>query len=178
MDKLNVLLILGTDRENSMSSKAWRAVEKELRSRDDLELKLADPRELQVTYNKKNPLYNEMAAWADAYFIVSPEYNHGYPGTLKTLFDSDLENYFHKAVAFAGVSDGPNGGARVIEQLVGVVKPAKLSPIRYDVNFREAPRLFDAEGNLTDDKIKEYIHSTTDELLWVAKALKWGRENL
>jgi NAD(P)H-dependent FMN reductase len=38
--------------------------------------------------------------------IVTPEYNHGYPGLLKHVLDSNLKEYIHKAVGLCGVSAG------------------------------------------------------------------------
>ena len=48
---------------------------------------------------------------SDALVIVAPEYNHGYPGMLKHVLDTNLHEYVHKAVGVVGVSAG-FGGAR------------------------------------------------------------------
>jgi NAD(P)H-dependent FMN reductase len=48
---------------------------------------------------------------SDALVIVAPVYNHGYPGLLKHVLDTNLHEYLHKAVGVVGVSAG-FGGAR------------------------------------------------------------------
>ena len=112
------------------------------------------------------------------FFIVVPEYNHSFPGTLKRLLDSELQNYNHKAVAFAGVSAGPWGGTRAVESLVNVVRELGLAATHADANFPTVQNLFDEKGNLIDDKYVSRVQKSFRELIWMSKALKWGRENL
>jgi NAD(P)H-dependent FMN reductase len=77
---------------------------------------------------------------ADALVIVSPEYNHGYSGLLKHVLDSCLKEYIHKAVGIVGVSAGPFGGTRVIENLLPVMRELGLVTIFWDVNFSSESR--------------------------------------
>ena len=72
---------------------------------------------------------------ADALVLVSPEYNHGYPGLLKHVLDTSLKEYIHKAVGVAGVSAGVFGGARAIQNLIPVLRELGLVTIFWDVNF-------------------------------------------
>src|SRR5690606_19125789 len=103
---------------------------------------------------------------------------HGYPGFLKSLLDTEFGNYKRKAVAFAGVSDGGFGGTRAIESLTSVVKTLGLSTVRPDVNVSFVDKKFDEQGDLVDESILERIDAVYVELVWMANALKWGRENL
>ena len=66
---------------------------------------------------------------------MTPEYNHGYPGLLKHALDMNLKEYIHKAVRICGVSAGPFGGARVIENLAPVMRELGFVIIFEDVNF-------------------------------------------
>lgn len=66
---------------------------------------------------------------ADAYLVISPEYNGGYPGELKLFLDSFYMEYLGKPVGFVGVSSGNTGGARAVEQLKLVCLKANLIPI-------------------------------------------------
>lgn len=54
---------------------------------------------------------------ADGLVIVSPEYNHGYPGEMKLMLDQLYKEYNRKPVGICGVSSGALGGARMVEQL-------------------------------------------------------------
>ena len=72
---------------------------------------------------------------ADALVLVVPEYNHGYPGLLKHVLDTNLHEYIHKAVGVAGVSAGIFGGARAIQNIIPVLRELGLVTIFWDVNF-------------------------------------------
>ena len=85
---------------------------------------------------------------ADAFIIVAPEYNHGYPGLLKHVLDTNLKEYIHKAVGICGVSAGRFGGTRVIQNLLPVMRELGLVTIFWDGNFSGVQKLFDADGTI------------------------------
>lgn len=115
---------------------------------------------------------------ADAYVIVSPEYNHGYPGSLKYLLDLNLKEYIHKPVALVGVSSGPWGGVRVIEQLVQVVRELGMAVTFTDTQVTNVKNEI-KDGKFTDpDKWRKRIERSIQELKWMAQTLKYGRENI
>ena len=127
MPKLYIPVLAGTTRDQRKSIFAARLVAEIGNTFDDVEAEVIDP----LDYNfpgdgndpeGKDPRYTAVTERAQGFFIVTPEYNHGYPGSLKRMLDSELKNYIHKPVAFAGVSSGPWGGVRAIEQLVGTVR--------------------------------------------------------
>jgi len=128
----------------------------------------------------KDPRWVQINKEADAYFIVSPEYNHSFPGSLKMLLDNDLGNYTHKPVNLAGVSSGPFGGSRMIENILHPLREMGFVVTFSDVYFPFVQDMF-AEKEDNTEKIelqKERIRKAYRELLWMAKTLKWGRENL
>ena len=89
---------------------------------------------------------------ADALVIVTPEYNHGYPGLLKHALDTNLKEYIHKAVGIVGLSAGPWGGTRAIENLLPVMRELGLVTIFWDVNFSSVRKAFDhATGALLEN---------------------------
>jgi NAD(P)H-dependent FMN reductase len=110
--------------------------------------------------------------------IVSPEYNHGYPGLLKHVLDSCLKEYIHKPVGIAGVSAGALGGARVIEHLLPVMRELGLVTIFTDMNFSKVRDLFDDAGQLRDESYLKRIDKFLKELIWMAKVLRHGREQV
>jgi NAD(P)H-dependent FMN reductase len=115
---------------------------------------------------------------ADALVIVSPEYNHGYSGLLKHVLDSCLKEYIHKAVGIVGVSAGPFGGARGIQDLLPVLRELGLVTIFWDVHVGNARNVFDASGALTDQAVLSRIDKLLKELIWMARTLRHGREHI
>jgi NAD(P)H-dependent FMN reductase len=116
---------------------------------------------------------------ADGIVIVTPEYNHGYPGMLKHVLDSILKEYIHKAVGLCGVSAGGFGGVRVIENLLPVLRELGLVTIFWDGNFSHAQRLFDENGKLLDEATHvKRMDKFLGELIWMSKTLRYGRENI
>jgi hypothetical protein len=74
---------------------------------------------------------------ADALVIVAPEYNHGYPGLLKHVLDTNLKEYIHKAAGIVGVSAGIFGGARAIQNLIPVLRELGLVTIFWGRELRD-----------------------------------------
>ena len=116
---------------------------------------------------------------ADGIVIVAPEYNHGYPGVLKSILDVLLKEYIHKAVGLVGVSAGPWGGTRVIEAMVPVVRELGLAVTFTDLNFASVQDQFDDKDNIKDaTTYNKRAQAFLDELVWMSAALAWGRANL
>jgi NAD(P)H-dependent FMN reductase len=125
----------------------------------------------------KDPPFSDAMNRADALVLVTPEYNHGYPGLLKHVLDTNLKEYIHKAVGVVGVSSGIFGGARVIENMLPVLRELGLVTIFWDVNFNNVRTRFDEDANLVDDSFIA-IERFLDELLWMAETLRYGREHV
>jgi len=108
-----------------------------------------------------------------------PEYNHSFPGLLKHVLDTNLKEYIHKAVGVCGVSAGPFGGARMIQSLLPVLRELGLVTIFLDVYFGTAGKLFDAAtGGITDPAYSGRVKKFVDELVWMARSLRFARENI
>jgi len=183
MAKLFIPILLGTTRPKRESIKAARLVEKVGKTIKEIEVQLVDPGDYTFPYDgndseNKDPRYSELTKKADGFFIVTPEYNHSFPGTLKRMLDSELSNYIHKPVAFAGVSNGIFGGARAIEALTTTVREMGMVATFSDVYFPQIQNLFDEKGEIKDEGFIRRIKRGYEELLWMTQALKWGRENL
>jgi NAD(P)H-dependent FMN reductase len=148
-------------------------VETELIDICDLPLPLNDAGE-QI----KIPAFSEAMRRADGLILVVPEYNHSFPGLLKHALDTNLEEYSHKAAGICGVSAGPFGGARVIEHLLPVLRELGLVTTFTDVNFSNVQQVFDDSGKLRDEKFVRRVCAFLDELIWMSRVLKHGRENI
>jgi NAD(P)H-dependent FMN reductase len=126
----------------------------------------------------KDATFSAQMSRADALVLVSPEYNHGYSGLLKHLLDTCLAEYVHKAVGVVGVSAGPFGGTRGIQDLLPVLRELGLVTIFWDVNFSSVQHAFDASGALCDPAYLPRIDKFLSELFWMARTLRHGRENV
>lgn len=180
---LFIPLILGTPRQGRKSEHAARFVFGQVKKRAGVESEWIDVRELPLRFDDageqiKNAKFSETMKRADALILVVPEYNHGYPGLLKHALDSNLEEYIHKAVGICGVSAGPFGGARVIENLLPVMRELGLVVTSTDVNFGNVAKIFDETGELKDENFVRRVSSFLDELIWMARVLRHGRENI
>jgi len=94
------------------------------------------------------------------------------------VLDSCLHEYVHKAVGIAGVSAGPFGGTRGIQDLLPVMRELGLVTTFWDVNLANVQQLFDAEGNLLDTSFYGRVDKFLKELIWMAKTLRYGREHI
>lgn len=185
-EKLFLPLLLGTNRQGRQSENAARWVFGKMREREEIETRFFDARDFQLPHDhygteigERFPEWRDAMTRADGLVIVTPEYNHGYPGILKSILDLLLKEYIHKPVALAGVSAQVWGGVRVIEACVPMVRELGLAVTFTDLNFARAHTLFDESGNLIDEKAYESrVKNFFDELVWMSRALKWGRENL
>jgi NAD(P)H-dependent FMN reductase len=156
-----------------------------MRRRGDIETRLFDvadfalpQRDYGQAIKGSFPEWREAIVKADGLVIVTPEYNHGYPGILKAVLDLLLREYVHKAVAFVGVSAGPWGGTRVIEAMVPMARELGLAVTFSDLNFPFVQKTFDDNGMLLDAAFDKRAKDFLDELVWMAQVLKWGRENV
>lgn len=180
---LFIPVILGTTRQGRMSEHVARFVFGELSKRKNVESELIDIRDLNLPMSDegeaiKDPKFSATVERADALLLVVPEYNHGYPGLLKHALDTNLKEYIHKAVGICGVSAGPFGGTRVIENLLPVMRELGLVTIFWDGNFSSVGKLFDDSGTLLDTAYIGRLDKLFKELVWMAKVLRHGRENV
>ena len=180
---LYIPIILGTPRQGRRSEHAARFVLEQTRARAGVETELIDVRNIPMRLDDageqiKDPAYAAMITRCDALILVVPEYNHGYPGLLKHALDMCLEEYIHKAVGICGVSAGPFGGSRVIENMLSVMRELGLVTIFNDVNFSNAAKLFSETGEIQDDSYVRRVGKFLDELIWMARVLRHGRENI
>lgn len=183
MEKLNLAIIEGTKREKRKSIHAARFVYEVAKDYEEIEAVFVDPNDFNFPGDGndpegKDPKYTEITSKADGFFIVTPEYNHSFPGSLKRMLDSELKNYIHKPVAFAGVSNGMWGGIRAIESLVTTVREMGMIATFTDVQFPRVQDIFNENGELQDEAYVDRVKRSIDELLWMAKVLKYGRENI
>jgi NAD(P)H-dependent FMN reductase len=184
-NKLSIPVLLGTPRKNRQSEHVAKWVFSKMLERAEIEAAFFDVRDFQLPADGYGteitdlfPEWRDAIIKADGLVIVAPEYNHGYPGSLKTVLDLLLKEYIHKAVALVGVSSHNWGGTRVIEACVPMVRELGLAVTFTDLHFAHVGTKFDEHGNLLDDAYERRVKDFLDELVWMATTLKWGRENV
>jgi NAD(P)H-dependent FMN reductase len=112
---------------------------------------------------------------AEAFVVVTPEYNHSYPAPLKALIDSAKAEWEAKPVAFVSYG-GASGGLRAVEHLRGVFAELHAVGIRDSVSFASAWEQFDAEGTLQHpERAERTMRTVLGRLAWWAVALREAR---
>jgi len=120
-----------------MSEHVAKYVHETIQKMGDIESVLVDPRD--HTHNETIPTWvdderakpwRDITAKADGFIVVFPEYNHGYPGELKLLWDMAYDEYNGKPVVMVGVSAGGLGGARGIENFIPVLVACGMTVLK------------------------------------------------
>jgi NAD(P)H-dependent FMN reductase len=184
MEPLTIAVLAGTTRKQRLSINAARYVAEVGRHFENVEIIFVDPVDFSFEGDGNDPegkdaRYTEITKKADAFFVVTPEYNHSFPGSLKRMLDSELANYKYKPIAFAGVSDGNWGGTRAIESLVPAIRETGLVVMSWDVYFPYVQNIFDESGTIQPDFKQRYetsLGKLYTELIWFAKMLKTARQ--
>jgi NAD(P)H-dependent FMN reductase len=174
-------IILGTAREGRESEKVARfMLEKALEFGLDSEIIDVRDYRLLATDNTKTSdqakRLMERVLRADGLVIVSPEYNHGYPGELKMMLDMLYEEYFGKPVGICGVSSGVFGGARMIEHLVATCVRFHMLPSGEVLYFPKVQELFDENGAITKESYHKRARKFFTVLIGYAEALRCGKD--
>lgn len=186
MQPLTIAVLAGTTRAQRESIKAARYIADYGSQLEGVEVIFVDPTEFSFPGDGndpegKDPRYSEIVGKADAFFIVTPEYNHSFPGSLKRMLDSELALYNHKPVAFAGCSDGNWGGTRAVESLVPAVRETGLVVMSWDIYFPYVNKMFNEDGSIKNEHRERYdrnVGKLYEELLWFARMLRDGRQSL
>lgn len=183
MSNLKIAVLSGTTREKRKSHNVAIYIAELGNAIEGVETILVDPKDFNFPGDGndpegKDPKYTKITKEADAFIIVTPEYNHSFPGSLKRMLDSEMANYIHKPVVVAGVSAGRWGGVRAVEHLMAVLREIGMIISFADLQFTGSYDLFDDNNKITDDSAAERIMASYTELIWLTKTLKWGRDNI
>lgn len=178
---VRVGVIVGSTREGRFGPTVARWFMTEAGRRHDLALDLIDLAELDlpVAYpRERGPAvrsYVERIDAADAFVVVTPEYNHGYPASLKQAIDLPRAEWHAKPVAFVSYG-GMAGGLRAVEQLRQVFAELHAVTVRDTVSFHNFGRLFDSNGHPSNEaECGPAAKKMLDQLVWWALALQAAR---
>jgi NAD(P)H-dependent FMN reductase len=180
-NKITVALIYGSTRAGRFCDKVATWVAKQISERDEFALEVIDPASRPARARAEvGDVYD--LAWlrqhmskADAFVVVTPEYNHGYPAALKSLIDAVGIEWHAKPVAFVSYG-GISGGLRAVEQLRQVFAELHAVTIRDSVSFAGAWEQFDSDGTLkSPERAARQMETLLKRLKWWANALRNGR---
>lgn len=137
---------------------------------------IGDPRD--PTYSEPMvKAWNRKIAEADAYLVMTPEYNHSIPGVLKNAIDSVFFSFAlrNKPLAAVGYSGGVSGATRAIEHLAQIAIEADMVPLRSSVIIPFLSEAFDDQDQPTSPVTDIALQITLDDLAWWSHALEAAR---
>ncbi|MGK5549194.1 NADPH-dependent FMN reductase [Streptomyces sp. URMC 127] len=115
-------------------------------------------------------------AAADAFVVITAEYNHAYPAVLKSAIDWHVDEWHAKPVAFVCYG-GRSAGLRAVEQLRLVFSELHAVTLRDSVSFANVWDQFDDEGRPKDPEgIALAAKAMLNQLVWWARSLREARE--
>jgi len=195
---IKIKIIVGSTRQGRFSEKPANWIFEEAKKLEGVEVELLDLRDYPIPFfddsmspsmakgNYSNKVVKEWAEKindGDAFIIITPEYNHGYPAVLKNAMDVIYSEWNKKPIGF--VSYGSAVGARAVEQLRQVAIELQMAPIRnaihiplnifMDAMMGKGPAGTEIFKPIHESPFGNPVERFFNELLWWAKVLKETR---
>lgn len=163
----NILVIEGATRPERSSIKGSNWIQDTIKiNYPEFKVALVSPSDFNLPYDgASDNNYAQILSQSDALIIVVPEYNHGYPGRLKTLLDSEYKLYKDKPVMLCGWSNGGFGGVRAVENLIPVVRELGLLVTLTNFNFSRHKEVFDDNGKLLQPEYTSRFLDAFNEMI-------------
>jgi NAD(P)H-dependent FMN reductase len=179
---MNIEIVSGSPRQESVTFRVAVYLRKYLQEKTRHNINIIDIREwnfpdLQETVYSSvdntpehyKPLAKRMFG-ANAFIIVTPEYNGSYTPSMKNLFDH-FPKQMHKAFGIVTASNGALGGIRASQQLQLLICALFGIPSPYMLITPRVDKKFDENGDLVDLSFFNSIHNFVTEFLWLAEKL-------
>ncbi|GAA2369074.1 NAD(P)H-dependent oxidoreductase [Streptomyces cuspidosporus] len=184
-DPIHLAVIVGSTREGRFGPKVADWFTSRAAPRADLRTDVIDlvdtPLPGTLSYRPSPEAAEALAAVgprleaADAFVVITPEYNHSYPASLKNAIDWHYTPWRAKPVGFVSYG-GISGGLRAVEHLRLVFAELHAVTVRDTVSFHNAGDLFAPDGTLKDPERPEAAATTMlDQLAWWARGLREAR---
>jgi NAD(P)H-dependent FMN reductase len=189
-----LVIIVGSVREGRFGPMAASWVARQARERGGFEIDVVDLAEfdLPLALPADSPkmagdAYSRPEAMADltrrldaadAFILVTPEYNHSYPASLKAAIDWHFTQWAAKPVAFVSYG-GAAGGRHAVLHLENVLTELHAVTIREGLSFPNYYLNFDFENGQPQDELASgYAKTMLDQLDWWATALRTARHRV
>ncbi|MBB5916081.1 NAD(P)H-dependent FMN reductase [Nocardia transvalensis] len=182
VDPLRLAVVIGSTREGRFGTTVADWFVGQAGRRDAFATDIIDTREADLPHafgaaggGPSLAAVTEKLSRADAFVVVTPEYNHSYPGSLKNLVDAHHAEWQAKPVGFVSYG-GISGGLRAVEHLRHVFAELHAVTVRDTVSFANPWGRFDDAGRLTDpDDAVTAAATLLDQLTWWGTALRTAR---
>ncbi|MEW2081144.1 NAD(P)H-dependent oxidoreductase [Streptomyces sp. NPDC005283] len=182
---LRLAVILGSNREGRFGPVIADWFLSRTAGRQDFAVELIDLAEVDLptvlSHRPAPEVQAELAktapklADADAFVVLTPEYNHSFPASIKTLIDWHFGEWQAKPVGFVSYG-GIAGGLRAVEQLRQVFAEMHAVTVRDTVSFHNVGTQFDDEGQHKDPAACDAAAKTMlDQLAWWGNALRTAK---
>ncbi|MER6913192.1 NAD(P)H-dependent oxidoreductase [Streptomyces sp. NPDC000594] len=184
-EPLRVAVIIGSVRNGRFGPTPARWIAAEAARREGLEVDVIDlatvwlPDVLSESAEVPTPqAVRDLAPWlarADAFIVVTPEYNHSYPASLKNAVDWFVDEWKAKPVAFVSYG-GTAGGLRAVAHLREVFPGLHAITVRNSVAFPGCWDAFDEAGRPRDTEgCGGAAEAMLDQLVWWGRTLREAR---
>ncbi len=179
---MNIEIISGSPRKGSVTQRVALFLQKYMSEKTGHTVNLLDVRDWQLpllqqevfSHAGKAPDILQMLAGrifqADAFIMVTPEYNGSYTSALKNLFDH-FPKQAHKTFGIVTASTGAMGGIRASQQLQLLINALFGIGSPYMLITSFVDKKFDAAGNLLDETFQKNVDVFVGEFLWLAENL-------
>jgi NAD(P)H-dependent FMN reductase len=178
---MNIEIITGSPRENSVTHRVALFLQKFLSEQTQHNVNIIDVRDWNLpmlqnvfvsedaTPDEFKPLSKRMFE-ANAFILVTPEYNGSYTPAMKNLLDH-YPKQARKAFGIATASSGIMGGMRATQQMQLLINALYGIASPYMLVVGGVDKRFDAEGNLLDATYQKTVDVFVKEFLWLAESL-------
>ncbi|MFC9894940.1 NADPH-dependent FMN reductase [Nocardia sp. NPDC127579] len=181
-DPLRIAVVIGSTREGRFGPTVADWFVRQATRRAAVRVDVVDTRQVELphafgasTDHPSLPNAAETLSRADAFVVVTPEYNHSYPGGLKNLIDAHHTEWQAKPVGFVSYG-GVSGGLRAVEHLRPVFAEVHSVTVRETVSFHNPWGSSDDSGALIDTEGAEAAAAKLlDQLAWWGEALRAAR---
>lgn len=178
--RLQFAVIIGSNRAGRFGETVGKWFVEQARTAENVNIDVIDLVDIALPSDLSGgpdvEAFRERIGTADGFIIITPEYNHSFPGYLKHVIDSVKAEWKAKPVGFVSYG-GLSGGLRAVEGLRLVFAELHAVTIRDVLSFHQAHAQFDEQGQPKDaanaNRTAAYV---LNELAWWARALKAGRE--
>lgn len=184
---MKVVVILGSSRDGRMGERVSKLVLKEAENIEGWDVELLDLAEINLpmyhdanlpsmmneTYSNKTVSdWSAIIKSADAYIVLTPEYNHSIPAVLKNAIDWLYSEWGNKAAGIVSYSMAPYGGARAVEHLRNVLARLAVATVQTSTSIGSVHESISENGEPVSEGIVATLRSEFAQVDSWAKALK------
>lgn len=117
--------------------------------------------------NRHTIAWSEMVGWADAFVVVTPEYNYGAPPALVNALDYLSQEWHYKPLGFVSYG-GVSGGTRAVQMIKQIAGAVKMVPLVESVIVPFVASHLDDEGRFVPPEVHEQAG-----ILMLDELLRW-----